>query len=102
MLAALVGLYIVSGQGGHAGTFDFRTLTDLTISNGIQKALFLGFFAAFAIKAPMWPVHTWLPDAAAESTPGTAVIDSELPPCVSPVRRRGRSTRGATRPVGEP
>jgi NADH-quinone oxidoreductase subunit M len=74
MLAALVGLYIVSGQGGHAGTFDFRALTDLTISNGIQKALFLGFFAAFAIKAPMWPVHTWLPDAAAESTPGTAVL----------------------------
>jgi NADH-quinone oxidoreductase subunit M len=36
--------------------------------------LFLGFFAAFAIKAPMWPVHTWLPDAAAESTPGTAVL----------------------------
>ena len=69
MLAALVGLYVVSGHSGHAATFDFRALTDLTISNGTQKALFLGFFAAFAIKAPMWPVHTWLPDAAAESTP---------------------------------
>jgi NADH-quinone oxidoreductase subunit M len=74
MLAALIGLYVVSSHGGHAGTFDFRTLTDLTISTGTQKALFLGFFAAFAIKAPMWPVHTWLPDAAAESTPGTAVL----------------------------
>ena len=56
------------------GTFDFRALTDLHISNGIQKALFLGFFIAFAIKAPMWPVHTWLPDAAAEATPGVAVM----------------------------
>jgi NADH-quinone oxidoreductase subunit M len=74
MLAALVGIYVVSGHSGHSATFDFRQLTDLTISNGTQKALFLGFFAAFAIKAPMWPVHTWLPDAAAESTPGTAVL----------------------------
>jgi len=74
MLAALVGLYVVSGHGGHGGTFDFRALTDLSISSSTQKWLFLGFFAAFAIKAPMWPVHTWLPDAAAESTPATAVL----------------------------
>ncbi|MEJ7727045.1 MAG: NADH-quinone oxidoreductase subunit M, partial [Actinomycetes bacterium] len=39
-----------------------------------QRWLFLGFFVAFAIKAPMWPVHTWLPDAAAQSTPAGAVL----------------------------
>jgi NADH-quinone oxidoreductase subunit M len=74
MLAAVIGLYVVSAHSGHAGTFDFRALTDLTISKSTQNWLFLGFFSAFAIKAPMWPVHTWLPDAAAESTPGTAVL----------------------------
>jgi NADH-quinone oxidoreductase subunit M len=74
MLAAVIGIYVVSAHSGHAGTFDFRSLADLSISKTTQDWLFLGFFAAFAIKAPMWPVHTWLPDAAAESTPGTAVL----------------------------
>ena len=40
----------------------------------MQKWLFLGFFIAFAIKAPLWPFHTWLPDAATASQPGTAVL----------------------------
>jgi NADH-quinone oxidoreductase subunit M len=40
----------------------------------VQKWLFLGFFIAFAIKAPLWPFHTWLPDAATASQPGTAVL----------------------------
>jgi NADH-quinone oxidoreductase subunit M len=44
------------------------------MSTGTQRWLFLGFFAAFAIKAPLWPVHTWLPDAAAEAPPGGAVL----------------------------
>ena len=39
-----------------------------------ERLLFLGFFIAFAIKAPLWPVHTWLPDAAAEAPPGGAVL----------------------------
>ncbi len=73
MLAALIGLYVVSGGPGK-GTFDFLTLTNLTIDPGTQKWLFVGFFAAFAIKAPLVPFHTWLPDAAAEATPGTAVL----------------------------
>lgn len=38
------------------------------------KALFLGFMFAFAIKAPLWPFHRWLPDAAVEATPATAVL----------------------------
>jgi NADH-quinone oxidoreductase subunit M len=39
-----------------------------------QNLLFLGFFIAFAIKAPLWPLHTWLPDAAGSATPGTSVL----------------------------
>jgi NADH-quinone oxidoreductase subunit M len=73
LLAALIGLYVVSSQNGH-GTFDFTTLVGLHIDPTLQKWLFLGFFIAFAIKAPLIPFHTWLPDAAAESTPGTAVL----------------------------
>ena len=45
-----------------------------TSTASTQKWLFVGFFVAFAIKAPLVPFHTWLPDAAAESTPGTAVL----------------------------
>jgi NADH-quinone oxidoreductase subunit M len=74
MLAALIGLYVVSArQTGH-GTFDYAQLVGLHIDPNTQKWLFVGFFAAFAIKAPLWPFHTWLPDAAAEATPGTAVL----------------------------
>jgi NADH-quinone oxidoreductase subunit M len=44
------------------------------MSTSTERLLFVGFFIAFAIKAPLWPVHTWLPDAAAESPPGGAVM----------------------------
>jgi len=75
MLASLIGLYIVSMRTGAAGaSFDYQTLVNLHIDPATQKMLFLGFFFAFAVKAPMVPFHTWLPDAAAESTPGTATL----------------------------
>jgi NADH-quinone oxidoreductase subunit M len=74
MLAALIVLYVVSADQLGKGTFDYARLVGLHIEPTTQKWLFLGFFVAFAIKAPLWPVHTWLPDAAAESTPGTAVL----------------------------
>ncbi|MHB1067249.1 MAG: NADH-quinone oxidoreductase subunit M [Candidatus Nanopelagicales bacterium] len=74
MLAALIGLYVVSAQMTGTGTFDFLSLASLDIDPDVQKMLFLGFFFAFAIKAPLWPFHTWLPDAAAEAKPGTAVL----------------------------
>jgi NADH-quinone oxidoreductase subunit M len=74
MLAALIGLYVVSARELGTGTFDFFTLANLPIDPNTQKVLFLGFFFAFAVKAPLWPFHTWLPDAASESTPGTAVL----------------------------
>jgi len=74
MLAAVIGLYAVSARQLGAGTFDFTTLTNLSINATTQKWLFAGFFVAFAVKAPLWPLHTWLPDAAAEATPGGAVL----------------------------
>jgi len=76
MLVAVIALFVVSGHRLKHGTFDYRALLagDLHIGHGEQVALFLGFFIAFAIKAPLWPFHTWLPDAAAEAPTGVAVM----------------------------
>jgi NADH-quinone oxidoreductase subunit M len=75
MLVAVIALYVYSTNGGHsAGTFLFTPLTHLVLSPLTQKWLFLGFFVAFAIKAPLWPFHTWLPDAATSAQPGAAVL----------------------------
>ena len=73
MLGSIIALYVMSGaQGGH--TFDLAALSQLKMSSMTQNLLFLGFFIAFAIKAPLWPLHTWLPDAADSATPGTSVL----------------------------
>jgi NADH-quinone oxidoreductase subunit M len=74
MLVAIIALYVYSTHGGHQGTFLFLPLTHLALSSTVQKWLFLGFFVAFAIKAPLWPFHTWLPDAATSAQPGAAVL----------------------------
>jgi NADH-quinone oxidoreductase subunit M len=75
MLVAVIALYVVSIHQLGTGTFDYRVLlANLHISHSEQVALFLGFFIAFAIKAPLWPFHTWLPDAASEAPTGTAVL----------------------------
>jgi NADH-quinone oxidoreductase subunit M len=74
MLVAVIALYVYSAHGGHPGTFLFSQLVHVTFSPVTQKWLFLGFFIAFAIKAPLWPFHTWLPDAATAAQPGTAVL----------------------------
>ncbi len=74
MLVAVIALYVYSTQGGHQGTFLFSQLTHVVLSPTSQKWLFLGFFVAFAIKAPLWPFHTWLPDAATSAQPGAAVL----------------------------
>ena len=73
MLAAVIGIYIIStNQIG--GTFDTAKLATLQIDSGTENFLFLGFFIAFAIKAPLWPFHTWLPGAAKSATPATSVL----------------------------
>ncbi|MBC9956273.1 NADH-quinone oxidoreductase subunit M [Yimella sp. cx-51] len=72
MLAAVIGLY-QAGPGGEHG-FLVSNLVGADIPLSTQKWLFVGFFIAFAVKAPMVPVHTWLPDAASESKPAVAVL----------------------------
>ena len=69
-LVALIYLYIQSG-----GSFDIAGWHALPLSRMEQTALFFAFFAAFAVKVPMWPVHTWLPDVHVEApTGGSAVL----------------------------
>jgi NADH-quinone oxidoreductase subunit M len=75
MLVAVIALYVYSTHGGHTqGTFLLGPLTHLALGQDAQRWLFLGFFIAFAIKAPLWPFHTWLPDAATSAQPGAAVL----------------------------
>lgn len=70
MLIALIYLYVQSG-----GSFDIKTWQDMPLSATAQTLLFFAFFAAFAVKVPMWPVHTWLPDVHVEApTGGSAVL----------------------------
>lgn len=70
MLVALIYLYVQSG-----GSFDLATWHKLPLPGTAQTLLFFAFFAAFAVKVPMWPVHTWLPDVHVEApTGGSAVL----------------------------
>ena len=69
MLVALVYLYYKSG-----GSFDIASWHKLPLSLKEQALLFFAFFAAFAVKVPMWPVHTWLPDAHVEAPTGGSVV----------------------------
>ncbi len=69
-LVALIYLYITSN-----GSFDIADWHALPLSQTAQTAIFFAFFAAFAVKVPMWPVHTWLPDVHVEApTGGSAVL----------------------------
>ena len=70
MLIALIYLYIQSG-----GSFDLQVWYAMPLSASAQTLLFFAFFAAFAVKVPMFPVHTWLPDVHVEApTGGSAVL----------------------------
>jgi NADH-quinone oxidoreductase subunit M len=69
MLVALIYLYYKSG-----GSFDILAWHKLPIGMNAQALLFFAFFAAFAVKVPMWPVHTWLPDAHVEAPTGGSVV----------------------------
>ena len=72
MLVALIYLYKVSHS------FDMATWSSMPLSLSQQIWIFLAFFAAFAVKVPMWPVHTWLPDAHMEAPIGASVMMSVL------------------------
>jgi NADH-quinone oxidoreductase subunit M len=69
MLVALLFLYYKSGA-----SFDILTWHALPLSMHAQTLLFFAFFAAFSVKVPMWPVHTWLPDAHVEAPTGGSVV----------------------------
>ena len=68
MLIALIYLYLKSGS------YSILVFHQLPLSQTEQTLIFLAFFAAFAVKVPMWPVHTWLPDAHVEAPAGGSVI----------------------------
>jgi NADH-quinone oxidoreductase subunit M len=72
----VIGLFVVSGNRLGHGTFDWAALVRIagTVPQSTQIWLFLGFFVAFAIKAPLVPLHTWLPDAGAEAPIGAGVL----------------------------
>ena len=68
MLIAMIYMYV------QAGTYDIATFHDLPLTLSEQYWIFLAFFAAFAVKIPMFPVHTWLPDAHVEAPTGGSVV----------------------------
>ncbi|MCB5907903.1 NADH-quinone oxidoreductase subunit M [Streptomyces pinistramenti] len=80
MLAAVIGLYAATADQLGAGTFSLPQIVEaraaghLHLGAGTERLLFLGFFFAFAVKAPLWPLHTWLPNAMGESTSPVAVL----------------------------
>ncbi len=77
MLAALIGLYVASGDiRPEGGTLDWATLQSIAhqIPESTQLWIFAGFAIAFAIKAPLVPFHTWLPDAGAEAPAGAGTL----------------------------
>ncbi|MFJ1540766.1 NADH-quinone oxidoreductase subunit M [Micromonospora chalcea] len=69
MLAAVIGLWVVGGK-----TFDWQALSQAEFATDTARWLFLGFFVAFAIKAPFFPFHTWLPDAGGAAPAGAAAL----------------------------
>ncbi|WP_129307472.1 NADH-quinone oxidoreductase subunit M [Streptomyces sp. L2] len=74
MLAAVIGLYVVAGSFSLQDIAQARASGSLHMATSTERWLFLGFFFAFAVKAPLWPLHTWLPNAMQESTAPVAVL----------------------------
>ena len=85
MLVAMIAMYLAAGTTDIPTlmAFDFAhdpmTILGMTLGGGLQTLLFLAFFASFAVKMPMWPVHTWLPDAHVQApTAGSVVLAAIL------------------------
>ena len=68
MLVAIISIYWISG------TTDVERLYEIGIAENYQNLLWLAFFSSFAVKTPMWPVHTWLPDAHVEAPTAGSVL----------------------------
>jgi len=85
MLVAMVAMFAEAGTTdivklmGHEFAFESFSLLGIRIVGGMQTLMFLAFFASFAVKMPMWPVHTWLPDAHVQApTAGSVVLAAIL------------------------
>ena len=74
LLGSVLMLLAVMAMYWNAGTMDIPTLLEHDFPAGMQQWLWLAFFASFAVKMPMWPVHTWLPDAHVEAPTAGSVI----------------------------
>lgn len=74
MLAAVIGLYVESAKTEGGATYLVSELAQIDFGTDVGRWLFVGFFVAFAVKAPIFPVHTWLPDTTQNATPGTSVL----------------------------
>lgn len=74
MLLSILGLYFVHGKITGSYTFDYPQLVRTPMSASVEIALMLGFFLAFAVKLPVVPLHTWLPDAHTEAPTAGSVI----------------------------
>lgn len=73
MLFAVIGVYAVTAKTGQP-SFLVADVAGIRIGGPLEKYLFVGFFFAFAVKAPMVPVHTWLPDTTEQATPGSSTL----------------------------
>lgn len=73
LLASVIGLYVVSAQQG-SPSYLLGDLESLDIETVAGRWIFVGFFIAFAVKAPLFPLHTWLADTTGRATPGTSVL----------------------------
>ena len=79
LLVGILYLYVESGRQLGAATFDLTALEQLQLSTSAGRWLFLAFFIGFAVKVPVWPLHTWLPDAHTEApTKGSIVLAAIL------------------------
>jgi len=74
MLIAILALYLIHHQNTGVYTFDYEQLLGTALEPGAARLIMLGFFAAFAVKLPMFPLHTWLPDAHTEAPTAGSVI----------------------------
>jgi NADH-quinone oxidoreductase subunit M len=78
MLVGILGLYFIHGRATGVYTFEYRDLLNTPMSSSAALWLFLAFFAAFAVKLPAVPLHTWLPDAHSEAPTAGSVILAAL------------------------
>jgi len=74
MLVAILAVAIAHASAGNPFTFSYETLRGFGYTDNLQALAFVAFFLAFAIKVPMWPFHTWLPDAHVEAPTAGSII----------------------------